>query len=91
MEEQTLIPPGQAYEGWPYRAPTGGAEGRRAPCTLRIGGVYSVEEVHEWLDRTGWRFAYHRPLAGPHRLIVAEAASTTEDPNARGGMSLSAD
>ena len=41
---------------------------------LRNGDVYSVEEVHEWLDRTGWRFADHRPLAGPQNLIVAEAA-----------------
>jgi SAM-dependent methyltransferase len=41
---------------------------------LRNGDVYSVEEVHEWLDRTGWRFADHRPLAGPQSLIVAEAA-----------------
>jgi ubiquinone/menaquinone biosynthesis C-methylase UbiE len=40
---------------------------------LRNGDVYSVEEVHEWLDRTGWRFADHRPLAGPQSLIVAEA------------------
>jgi SAM-dependent methyltransferase len=41
---------------------------------LRDGDVYSVEEVHDWLDRTGWRFADHRPLAGPQTLIVAEAA-----------------
>jgi SAM-dependent methyltransferase len=41
---------------------------------LRNGDVYSVEEVHDWLDRTGWRFADHRPLAGPQSLIVAEAA-----------------
>jgi SAM-dependent methyltransferase len=41
---------------------------------LRNGDVYSVEEVHGWLDRTGWRFADHRPLAGPQTLIVAEAA-----------------
>jgi hypothetical protein len=41
---------------------------------LRNGDVYSVEEVRGWLDRTGWRFADHRLLAGPHSLIVAEAA-----------------
>jgi SAM-dependent methyltransferase len=41
---------------------------------IRNGDVYSVEEVHDWLDRTGWRFADHRPLAGPQSLIVAEAA-----------------
>jgi SAM-dependent methyltransferase len=41
---------------------------------LRNGDVYSVEEVHDWLDRTGWRFADHRPLAGPQSLIIAEAA-----------------
>ena len=40
---------------------------------LRNGDVYSVEQVHEWLDRTGWRFADHRPLAGPQSLIVAKA------------------
>ena len=40
---------------------------------LRNGDVYSVEQVHEWLDRTGWRFADHRPLAGPQSLILAEA------------------
>jgi hypothetical protein len=41
---------------------------------LRNGDLYSVEEVRGWLDRTGWRFTDHRPLAGPHSLIVAEAA-----------------
>jgi SAM-dependent methyltransferase len=41
---------------------------------LRSGDVYSVDEVRGWLDRTGWRFADHRPLAGPQTLIVAEAA-----------------
>jgi SAM-dependent methyltransferase len=40
---------------------------------LRNGDVYSVEEVQDWLHRTGWRFADHRPLAGPQSLIVAEA------------------
>jgi SAM-dependent methyltransferase len=41
---------------------------------IRTGDVYSVEEVRGWLDRTGWRFADHRPLAGPQSLIVAQAA-----------------
>jgi hypothetical protein len=40
----------------------------------RPSDVYSVEEVHDWLGRTRWRFADHRPLAGPQSLIVAEAA-----------------
>jgi SAM-dependent methyltransferase len=40
---------------------------------IRTGDVYSVEEARGWLDRTGWRFAAHRPLAGPHSLLVAEA------------------
>jgi SAM-dependent methyltransferase len=31
---------------------------------IRTGDVYSVEE-DDWLNRTGWRFAGHRPLAGP--------------------------
>jgi SAM-dependent methyltransferase len=41
---------------------------------IHNGDVYSVEEVHDWLNRTGWRFTDHRPLAGPQSLIVAEAA-----------------
>ena len=41
---------------------------------IRTGDVYSVEEVRVWLERIGWRFAGHRPLAGPQSLIVAEAA-----------------
>jgi O-methyltransferase involved in polyketide biosynthesis len=41
---------------------------------IRTGDVYSVEEVHGWLDHTGWRFADHRPLAGPQSLIIAQAA-----------------
>jgi cyclopropane fatty-acyl-phospholipid synthase-like methyltransferase len=41
---------------------------------IRTGDVYSVEEVRGWLNRTGWRFAGHRPLTGPQSLIVAEAA-----------------
>jgi hypothetical protein len=41
---------------------------------LRTGDVYNVDEARGWLDRTGWRFADRRPLAGPRSLIVAEAA-----------------
>jgi SAM-dependent methyltransferase len=41
---------------------------------IRTGDVYSVDEARGWLDRTGWRFTDHRPLAGPQSLIVAEAA-----------------
>jgi SAM-dependent methyltransferase len=41
---------------------------------IRTGDVYSVEEVRGWLDRTGWRFADHRPLAGPQSLIIAQVA-----------------
>ena len=40
---------------------------------LRNGDVYSVEEVRDWLDQTGWRFVHHTRLAGPQSLIVAEA------------------
>ena len=40
---------------------------------MRDGDVYSVEEVREWLSRTGWRYAEHVPLAGPQSLVVAEA------------------
>jgi SAM-dependent methyltransferase len=40
---------------------------------LRNGDIYSVEEVHAWLDQIGWRFVRHTPLAGPQSLIVAEA------------------
>jgi SAM-dependent methyltransferase len=40
---------------------------------VRTGDVYSVEEARGWLDRTGWRFVDHRPLAGPQSLIVAQA------------------
>jgi O-methyltransferase/methyltransferase family protein len=36
------------------------------------GRSYSVEEVREWLDGTGWRFAEHRPLAGAVSLVIAE-------------------
>jgi hypothetical protein len=41
---------------------------------IRTGDVYSVEEVRDWLDHTGWRFTAHRPLAGPQSLIIAQAA-----------------
>jgi hypothetical protein len=41
---------------------------------VRHGDVYSVEEGRGWLAATGWRFAGHRPLAGPFSLIEAEAA-----------------
>jgi cyclopropane fatty-acyl-phospholipid synthase-like methyltransferase len=41
---------------------------------IRTGDVYSVDEAHGWLDRTGWRFTEHLPLAGPQSLIVAQAA-----------------
>ena len=41
---------------------------------IRTGDVYSVEEVRSWLNHTGWRFADHRPLAGPQSLIIAQAA-----------------
>ena len=41
---------------------------------IRTGDVCSVEEVRGWLDHTGWRFADHRPLAGPQSLIIAQAA-----------------
>ena len=37
------------------------------------GDVYSAAEARIWLDRTGWRFTGHRPLAGPQSLIIAEA------------------
>ena len=38
------------------------------------GDVYSADEVRAWLDRTGWRFASYRPLAGPQSLIIAKAS-----------------
>jgi cyclopropane fatty-acyl-phospholipid synthase-like methyltransferase len=40
---------------------------------VRTGDVYSVQETRAWLDPTGWRYADHRPLAGPQSLIVAQA------------------
>ena len=41
--------------------------------SLRNGDVYSADEARTWLDRTGWRFAGHRPLAGPQSVIIAQA------------------
>ena len=41
---------------------------------LRDGDVYSVDEVRDWLEGTGWRFLDHTPLAGPQSLVVAEAS-----------------
>ncbi len=37
------------------------------------GDVYSVEDVREWLQDTGWKFVDHKPLTGPQSLVVAEA------------------
>jgi predicted protein tyrosine phosphatase len=39
------------------------------------GDVYSVQEVQQWLEQTGWRLASHVPLGGPASLLVAEVAS----------------
>jgi len=36
-------------------------------------GKPGIEEVGEWLDRTGWTFDEPKPLAGPASLIVAQA------------------
>jgi hypothetical protein len=38
------------------------------------GDVYSEEELHDWLQDTGWRLLEHRPLTGPTSLLVAETA-----------------
>jgi SAM-dependent methyltransferase len=40
---------------------------------LPNGDVYSADEACAWLNRTGWRFAGHRPLAGPQSVIIAQA------------------
>jgi hypothetical protein len=40
---------------------------------LPTGDVYSADEARAWLNRTGWRFAGHRPLAGPQSVIIAQA------------------
>ena len=37
------------------------------------GDVYSADEARAWLNRTGWHFAGHRPLAGPQSVIIAQA------------------
>lgn len=37
------------------------------------GDVYSEEEVHTWLQQSGWHYVTHLPLAGASSLIVAEA------------------
>jgi SAM-dependent methyltransferase len=37
------------------------------------GDSYSVEEVGDWLERTGWTLDVHQPLTGPASLIVAQA------------------
>lgn len=38
------------------------------------GDVYSEEEVHQWLQETGWLALERKPLAGPISVIVAETA-----------------
>jgi hypothetical protein len=40
--------------------------------TTGEGDVYSVEDVHGWLQETGWRPVAHVPLGGPSSVIVAE-------------------
>jgi hypothetical protein len=40
--------------------------------TTGEGDVYSVAEVHGWLQDTRWRPVAHVPLGGPSSLIVAE-------------------
>ena len=40
--------------------------------TTGEGDVYSVEEVHKWLQETRWQPVAHVPLGGPSSLIVAE-------------------
>jgi hypothetical protein len=37
------------------------------------GDVYSVDDLRELLERTGWSFGEQRPLAGPQTLVVATA------------------
>ncbi|HEU4342298.1 MAG TPA: methyltransferase [Candidatus Binatia bacterium] len=44
------------------------------------GDVYSQEEVHGWLQATGWRPLERKTLAGPASVIVAEAAVATAAP-----------
>jgi len=38
------------------------------------GDVYREEDVHSWLQDTGWRAVERKPLAGPVSLIVVETA-----------------
>lgn len=38
------------------------------------GDVYSVDEVNEWLQVSGWKMVEHQPLTGTTSLIVAETA-----------------
>jgi hypothetical protein len=38
------------------------------------GDVYSAEEVHGWLQESGWGNVEHKPLAGPWSLIIADTA-----------------
>ena len=38
---------------------------------LQNGDVYSVDEIREWLEQTGWRFVEHSPLGGPQTVVVA--------------------
>jgi SAM-dependent methyltransferase len=40
---------------------------------LPNGDVYSADEARAWLNRTGWHFAGHRPLAGPQSVLIAQA------------------
>jgi hypothetical protein len=37
------------------------------------GDVYSVAEMNDWLDASGWKMVEHRHLAGAASLIIAEA------------------
>ena len=39
------------------------------------GDVYSAEEVHGWLQESGWHSVEHQPLAGPTSLIIAETTA----------------
>jgi len=36
------------------------------------GDVYSVDQVTQWLQDTGWHLLRHQPLAMPASLIIAE-------------------
>ncbi len=37
------------------------------------GAVYSIGEISEWLEATGWSMRDHVVLAGPSSLVVGEA------------------